>query len=116
MTNIQRYIATIINVSKDMSAINNVDTDHYISLRGKLIPGKVDGNLFHLLISIVGVKNEKMVFALRDVLVHGKSRKQACSEYNVSQSYFSIKHHQLQGVSVLMARAYIYYLCTDKYK
>lgn len=99
-----------------MSAINNVDTDHYTRQRGKLIPGKVDGNHFHLLVSIVGVKNEYMVLALRDVLVHGKSRKQACGEYNVSQSYFSIKLHQLQGISMLMARAYIYYLCTDKHQ
>lgn len=106
----------VINVSKDMSAINNVDTDHYSSQRGKLIPGEVDGDLLHLLVSIVGVKNEQMVLALRDVLVHGKTRKQACGDYNVSQSYFSIKLHQLQGVSVLISRAYIYYLCTDKYK
>lgn len=97
-----------------MSTVDNIDMRHYASCRGQLIVGNVDRNHFNLLVDIVGVKNESMVSALRDVLVFGKTRKQACEDNNVPQSYFSIKIRQLQRMSELISTAYIYYLCTDK--
>ncbi|MEG1440152.1 MAG: PapB/FocB family fimbrial expression transcriptional regulator [Hafnia sp.] len=101
-------------LSQDMSTTDNIDVRHYASRRGQLVAGNVDKNHFNLLVDIVGVKNENMVSALREVLVCGKPRKQACEENKVPQSYLSIKIRQLQRMSGLISTAYVYYLCTDK--
>jgi len=81
---------------------------------GLLTQGEVNDIHFGLLMSVFRVSNARMMLALKDFLVYGKSRKMACSENNVSQSYFSIKLKQLQILSQTMARACIYYLCVDK--
>lgn len=69
---------------------------------------------FDILIDVANIRNENMVFALKDVLVFGKSRKLACGENNVSQGYFSIKLRQLQQLSKRISGACIYYICTEK--
>ncbi|MEG0869914.1 MAG: PapB/FocB family fimbrial expression transcriptional regulator [Hafnia sp.] len=97
-----------------MSTTDNIDVRHYASRRGQLVAGSVDKNHFNLLVDIVGVKNENMVSALREVLVCGKQRKLACEENKVTQSHLSIKIRQLQRMSGLISTAYVYYLCTDK--
>ncbi|MEG0198393.1 MAG: PapB/FocB family fimbrial expression transcriptional regulator [Acinetobacter sp.] len=82
--------------------------------RANLIAGKVEEHHFYLLVDIVGVKNQKMVHALREILVCGTARKVACEMHGVPQSYLSIKRRQLQGTSLLVSSASIYYLCADR--
>lgn len=97
-----------------MLTTNNNNARYYAALQGKLVAGKVDNQHFELLVDLVGVKSERMESALRAVLVHGKSRKLACEEYCVSQSYLSIKIGQFQRISALISNAYVYYPRTDK--
>lgn len=83
---------------------------HSQVMQKKLIPGEVDSNHFELLVTIAGVRNKRMLYALRDVLVKGQSRKVSCGEHCVSQGYLSIKIRKLQSISDLVSDAYIYYL------
>lgn len=69
---------------------------------GTLIPGTVDRKYFYNLVEICGITNPKMIGALEHVLVAGKTRKEACGNFNVTVSYFSIKIRQLQSVSILL--------------
>lgn len=54
-----------------------------------LLPGKISENQFWLLAEISPVHSEKVINALRDFLVLGYTRKQACEKHDVSQGYFS---------------------------
>jgi hypothetical protein len=69
---------------------------------GTLIPGAVDRKYFYNLVEICEITNPKMIGALEQVLVAGKTRKEACGSFNVTVSYFSIKIRQLQSVSILL--------------
>lgn len=75
--------------------------DTYIK-SGKLIPGTVDRKYFYNLVKICEITNPKMIGALEQVLVAGKTRKEACGDFNVTVSYFSVKIRQLQSVSILL--------------
>lgn len=69
---------------------------------GVLIPGRVDQKYFFSLVEICDITNPRMVSALEQVLVFGKTRREACGEFSVAASYFSIKVRQLQSVSTLL--------------
>lgn len=69
---------------------------------GVLVPGRVEKSYFFSLVDICEIGNPKMVGALEQVLVFGKTRREACGQFNVTASYFSIKIRQLQNVSVLL--------------
>lgn len=69
---------------------------------GTLVPGQVERKYLYGLVEICEVTNPKMVGALEQVLVAGMSRKDACKEFGVAESYFSIKVRRLQGVSILL--------------
>lgn len=69
---------------------------------GVLIPGRVDQKYFFSLVEICDITNPRMVSALEQVLVFGKTRREACGEFSVAASNFSIKVRQLQSVSTLL--------------
>lgn len=69
---------------------------------GVLVPGRVEQNYFFSLVEICEISNPKMVGALEQVLVFGKTRREACGQFSVTASYFSIKIRQLQNVSILL--------------
>lgn len=69
---------------------------------GVLVPGKVRQDYFFSLVEISEINNPKMVGALEQVLVFGKTRREACEQFSVSVSYFSIKIRQLQNTSILL--------------
>ena len=69
---------------------------------GALLPGQVKREYLYSLVEICEVTNPKMVGALEQVLVSGATRKDACKEFGVTASYFSVKVRQLQNVSILL--------------
>lgn len=71
---------------------------------GELMPGQVDIRLFRLLLRVCVMHSPSMRQSLEDVLVHGKSRQEACEANGVSQSYFSVKYRHMQMVSRTVAR------------
>ncbi len=54
-----------------------------------LPPGKMSENHFWLLAEISPLHSEKVINALRDFLVLGYTRREACERHEVSQGYFS---------------------------
>ncbi|KAE9942964.1 transcriptional regulator [Escherichia coli] len=54
-----------------------------------LIPGKVSEFVFPLLMELSSVRGERVIYALRDFLVWGYTRKEVCERYGVTYSYFS---------------------------
>ena len=54
-----------------------------------LLPGKMSESQFWLLAEISPVHSEKVLNALRDFLVLGYTRREACERHEVSQGYFS---------------------------
>ncbi|UMS19634.1 transcriptional regulator [Escherichia coli] len=58
-------------------------------MRCVLLPGKVPDRQFWLLAEISPVHSEKVINALRDFLVLGYTRREACERHEVSQGYFS---------------------------
>ncbi|HBC5825667.1 TPA: adhesin biosynthesis transcription regulatory family protein [Escherichia coli] len=76
----------------------------------RLLPGKVDGIQFLLLVEISSIHSEKVIQALGDYLVYGYSRKEACDRHSVSLSYFSITLKRLRKINqavYLLAPFYI---------
>ncbi|MBJ8362579.1 transcriptional regulator [Citrobacter cronae] len=73
---------------------------------GTLKPGDIDICHFRLLVAISMIKRKNMQYALEDVLVRGRTRREACEKHNVSQSHFSVKYRQLQMVSHTVVRIY----------
>ncbi|EBR4458256.1 transcriptional regulator [Salmonella enterica] len=79
-----------------------INPEHHIFTgvrAGLLIPGHVSVRRFQLLTIICQVRSPALLKALEQVLVYGESRKKACEENDVTQSYFSVKYRRLQAVS-----------------
>ncbi|MDX6840842.1 transcriptional regulator [Hafnia paralvei] len=72
----------------------------------ELVPGQVDIRLFRLLSSICVMHSSNIRQSLEDVLVHGKTRREACEANGVTQSYFSVKYRHVQMVSHTVVRIY----------
>ncbi|EFN2600129.1 transcriptional regulator [Escherichia coli] len=65
---------------------------------------------FWLMVEISPIHSEKVIYALRDFLVMGYTRKEACERNEVSQSYLScaLKRFQIINRNVVkMVRFYI---------
>lgn len=73
-------------------------------ISGELTPGQVDIRLFRLLCTICVLHSPNIQQSLEDVLVRGKTRREACEANGVSQSYFSVKFRHMQMVSRTVAR------------
>ncbi|ECG6539628.1 transcriptional regulator [Salmonella enterica subsp. enterica serovar Frintrop] len=63
-----------------------------------LIPGKVPEDFFWSLIELSPLRSKKVVCALKDYLVLGYTRREACERYNVSYGYFSIAFKRIRHV------------------
>ncbi|CAD5758943.1 major pilu subunit operon regulatory protein PapB [Escherichia coli] len=77
--------------------------------QGALIPGKVDEEQFLILVEMSSLRSEKMVEALLEHLVHGKSRVSVCEKYAVESRYFSTSLNRLQRLSYFAAQIAGYY-------
>lgn len=71
-----------------------------------LSPGTVSERQFWLLVEISPIHSKKVIDALRDFLVMGYNRREACERHEVSQGYFSGAlrrfHHIHQTVNKLV--------------
>ncbi|MFT2789632.1 PapB/FocB family fimbrial expression transcriptional regulator [Serratia sp. T13T92] len=75
-------------------------------LPSTLVPGEVAERYFLLLAAVCTLRGKNMRNALKDVLVNGLSRQEACGKHSVSQSYFSVKYHHMQTVNRTIALMY----------
>lgn len=75
-----------------LSGINKM-SDRFLYLtkghRQALLPGRMTDHHFWLLVEIAPLHSEKVINALRDFLVLGYTRREACERHEVSQGYFS---------------------------
>ncbi|WP_105447977.1 adhesin biosynthesis transcription regulatory family protein [Escherichia coli] len=78
-----------------------------------LSPGKMPEHQFWLLAEISPLYSEKVINALRDFLVFGYTRKEACERHNVSQGYFSGALNRFQRISRAVDRLVSFYLSED---
>ncbi|EOC4156620.1 TPA: PapB/FocB family fimbrial expression transcriptional regulator [Enterobacter hormaechei] len=72
-------------------------------ISGSLVPGNVSEHHLRLLMMIRPIKNPAMRNALKDVLIRGVTRKQACEYYNIAQSHFSVKFREMQFINQIIA-------------
>lgn len=77
--------------------------------QGVLVPGKITEDMFCLLVEMSSIRSEKMVQALQEYLVQGKSRIAICENYRLGSSHFSISLDRLQRLSYLAAMLSCYY-------
>ncbi|HAV2168376.1 TPA: transcriptional regulator [Escherichia coli] len=75
-----------------------------------LLPGQMSEYHFWLLAEISPVHSEKVINALRDFLVQGYTRREACERHDVSQGYFSGALGRFQRVSMTVSRLAPFYI------
>ncbi|HHT0305679.1 TPA: adhesin biosynthesis transcription regulatory family protein [Raoultella planticola] len=75
-----------------------------------LSPGKMSEHHFWLLIEISPLHSEKVINALRDFLVLGYTRREACERHDVSQGYFSGALGRFQRVNQTVTRLVPFYI------
>ncbi len=75
----------------------------------KLTAANICNDHFLLLIEISGIRSEKIILSLKDYLVDGFSKREACEKNDVSLSYFSIALKKLSYINNLSALLSVYY-------
>lgn len=75
-----------------------------------LTPGRMTDNHFWLLVEISPLYSEKVINALRDFLVMGYTRREACERHNVSQGYFSGALGRFQRIHQTVKRLVPFYI------
>ncbi len=71
--------------------------------------GVVHEKHFRLLIEVSNIRSIKVIFALEDYLVNGRSVKDVCADYGVTSSYFSTVLRRMQKVSLCVYCMMPYY-------
>ncbi|UAL58218.1 adhesin biosynthesis transcription regulatory family protein [Edwardsiella tarda] len=88
--------------------------DHHLYLtrqsRLPLMPGKISENHFYLLIEVSPIHSEKVINALRDFLVMGYPRREACERNRVSQGYFSGALGRIQRTHQMVSKLIPFYI------
>ncbi|EIM7320207.1 adhesin biosynthesis transcription regulatory family protein [Escherichia coli] len=74
-----------------------------------LSPGNVSEEHFWLLVEISPMHSEKIIFALKDFLVSGCSRKEVCERHGISSGYFSSALGRFRHVSMTVLQLIPYY-------
>lgn len=84
------------------------DRDKYLFLsknrKDFLLPAQVQEDHFWLLAEISPIHSEKVIQALKDFLVLGYTRREACERHGVSAGYFSVSLGRLQHVSRVVSK------------
>lgn len=91
--------------------VNRLSSDELLirARQGWLIPGNVREGQFWLLVGASSMHSEKIIGALLDYLVRGKTRKESCDAHNVNSGHFSIGLNRLQHISHTAAKLSEYY-------
>ncbi|ENY3616614.1 adhesin biosynthesis transcription regulatory family protein [Escherichia coli O8:H49] len=74
-----------------------------------LSSGNVPEEKFWLLIDISPIHSEKVIVALLDYFVTGKSRKDICEEHNINNGYLSTSIARLNQINQMAKRLSKYY-------
>ena len=89
-------------------------SDHFLYLtkghKQALLPGRMTDHHFWLLVEISPLHSEKVINALRDFLVLGYTRKEACERHEVSQGYFSGALGRIQRTHQTVNRLVPFYI------
>ncbi|EFA3982872.1 adhesin biosynthesis transcription regulatory family protein [Escherichia coli] len=87
-------------------------SDLYLSKKHgcTLSPGKMSERQFWLLAEISPVHSEKVLNALRDFLVLGYTRREACERHEVSQGYFSGALRRFQMINQAVIKLIPFYI------
>ncbi len=74
-----------------------------------LSPGNVSEEQFWLLIDISPIHSEKVIVALLDYFVAGKSRRDICEIHNINNGYLSTSIARLNQINQMAKRLAKYY-------
>ncbi|ENU3247737.1 MULTISPECIES: adhesin biosynthesis transcription regulatory family protein [Escherichia] len=77
---------------------------------GGLSPGQMQEHHFWLLVEISPIHSEKVINALRDFLVLGYTRREACERHEVSQGYFSGALRRFQMINQAVIKLIPFYI------
>ncbi|HCU0389675.1 TPA: transcriptional regulator [Escherichia coli] len=72
--------------------------------------GQLDETKFWLLIELSTIHSDKIIYALRDYLVCGETRKVVCDKYSVSNGYLSTSLSRIHRVNYIVTQLMPYYL------
>lgn len=88
------------------------NSDLYLSRKcwHTLSPGKMSDSQFWLLAEISPIHSEKVLNALRDFLVLGYTRREACERHEVSQGYLSGAIGRIQHTHQTLYRLAPFYI------
>ncbi|HBC5825956.1 TPA: adhesin biosynthesis transcription regulatory family protein [Escherichia coli] len=75
-----------------------------------LMPGKMSESHFRLLIEISTIHSEKIIFALKDFLVFGYSRREVCERHKISSGYLSGALGRFQHVNTTVIQLIPFYV------
>lgn len=87
-----------------------VDAFFFDMRENMLLPGHVSEMQFFLLIDISSIHSDKVILAMKDYLVGGRSRKYVCDTYQINNGYFSTTLGRLNRLNALVARLAPYYM------
>jgi hypothetical protein len=74
-----------------------------------LLPGSMSEVHFFLLIGISSIRSDRIIWAMKDYLVDGHSRKELCEKYQINNGYFSTTLGRLIRLNALAASLAPYY-------
>lgn len=80
-----------------------------VNKKYELRPGNMTEEHFLLLSEVSSIHSEKVISALKDFLVFGYTRKEACIRNNVAQSYFSGALERFQRMNSKLFHLMPYY-------
>ncbi|EFN7977363.1 transcriptional regulator [Escherichia coli] len=101
--------SNIIEGVSDTSSLLCNNYSQLVTAAGGLLRGEVNDEHFRLLVSISSIHSEKVILALKDYLVDGRSRKYVCDSYKLNNGYFSVSLSRLTRISQIIARIVRYY-------
>ncbi|MGC7959825.1 PapB/FocB family fimbrial expression transcriptional regulator [Salmonella enterica] len=79
------------------------------SKKSKLMQAELSEEHFLMLAEISPFRSEKVIYALRDFLVFGYTRREVCERYGVSPSYFSVSLGRMSHVNRVVFSLIPYY-------
>ncbi|EEE3275618.1 transcriptional regulator [Salmonella enterica subsp. enterica serovar Braenderup] len=79
------------------------------SKESKLMQAELSEEHFWMLAEISPFHSEKVIYALRDFLVFGYTRREACERHGVSPSYFSVSLGRMSHVNRVVFSLIPYY-------
>ncbi|HEI2855247.1 TPA: transcriptional regulator [Escherichia coli] len=76
----------------------------------ELSRGKLSESKFWLLIELSTIHSDKIIYALRDYLVCGETRKVVCEKYNISNGYLSTSLSRIHRINYIVTQLIPYYV------